>query len=264
MNHWEAGHGNTSENQLPGKRPQRGAQPPDRRACRGAREGLRPDDRLPRHGPGAATATAACSRVHIHMQPCRAASTSTSITRRSADKRFADPQFAVNDAFRRAKRLTQGPCQQAARRREDPARAHRPHARPAARGQDVLAARAASLHALLVEPLAQQADAVAAPEQLAVEDERRHAENARGLGLAAQPVVLGAALADQEVRRSPAARRPRSAAPRPPRRPPDRTRAARSGRRRDRCSGGRRRASGHRASRHWPAARRRSSSVPSG
>ena len=31
-------------------------------------------------------------------------STSTSTTRRQADDRFHDPQFAVNDAFRRAKR----------------------------------------------------------------------------------------------------------------------------------------------------------------
>jgi hypothetical protein len=63
------------------------------------------------------------------------------------------------------------------------------------------------LHTLLVEPLAQQADAVAAPEQLADDDEGRHAEHARRLGLTAQAVVLDAALARQErreARRAPA------------------------------------------------------------
>src|SRR5262245_29411541 len=58
---------------------------------------------------------------------------------------------------------------------------------------------AAARYALLVEPFAQQADAVAAPEQLAGEHEGRHAEDARSLRLAAQPVVLGAALAGDEA-----------------------------------------------------------------
>ena len=39
------------------------------------------------------------------MRPCRAASTSTSITRRRPTTASPSPQFAVNDAFRRAKRL---------------------------------------------------------------------------------------------------------------------------------------------------------------
>src|SRR5204862_3934718 len=64
----------------------------------------------------------------------------------------------------------------------------------------LLLALAAAWHPLLVEALAQQTDPIAAPEQLVFESERRHSENAGGLGLVAQPVVLGTALADQEVR----------------------------------------------------------------
>ncbi len=60
--------------------------------------------------------------------------------------------------------------------------------------------RLTPLHAFLVEPLAQEPDPVAAPEQLAVEDEGRHAEHTRGLGLAAQAIVFCPALACQERR----------------------------------------------------------------
>src|SRR6478609_5680441 len=62
--------------------------------------------------------------------------------------------------------------------------------------------RSAAPHPLIVEALAQEAVAIATPEQLGFEDERRHTENARALGLVAQPVVLGAALAHQEIRES--------------------------------------------------------------
>src|SRR2546430_15204802 len=58
--------------------------------------------------------------------------------------------------------------------------------------------RLAARNPLLVQPLAQQADPVAAPEQFALEHESGHTENARRLRLVAQPVVLGAAFARQE------------------------------------------------------------------
>src|SRR5207245_936993 len=84
----------------------------------------------------------------------------------------------------------EGSREQATRRGEDAARTDRPHARRTG--------RLAALHPLLVQPLAQQVDPVAAPEQFALEDEGRHAEDTRGLGLLAQPVMLGATLARQE------------------------------------------------------------------
>src|SRR6266404_626057 len=58
-----------------------------------------------------------------------------------------------------------------------------------------------AFHPLLVQPLAQQADRVAASEQLAFENEGRHPENARGLGLVAQAIVFSSALPCQEGRK---------------------------------------------------------------
>jgi hypothetical protein len=64
----------------------------------------------------------------------------------------------------------------------------------------LLGSSEAALHSLFVQPLAQQADPVATPEQLAFENEGRHAKNARGLGFVAQVIVPGTALARQERR----------------------------------------------------------------
>jgi hypothetical protein len=57
----------------------------------------------------------------------------------------------------------------------------------------LLGSSEAALHSLFVQPLAQQADPVATPEQLAFENEGRHAKNARGLGFVAQVIVPGTA-----------------------------------------------------------------------
>src|SRR3979490_1101141 len=62
----------------------------------------------------------------------------------------------------------------------------------------LLGSSEAALHPFFAQPLAQQADPVATPEQLAFENEGRHAKNARGLGFVAQVIVPATARARQE------------------------------------------------------------------